>query len=322
MQVSFSTSEFNELISELNPHLNSFLGMSEKEQTFNLPPQISPGWMYRLRSSSGIEIGIQNLTAKKNLSIIAENTNAVAPLELGICVAGCARGTLHNSSTVIDLHSGQSYLTFAQDAKRMIEYKGQQRFISISISILPDTFKLLTGNISIGQFICPHVCRFSSAMQTPIQQILNCPYQGLIKHLYIESKAIELIALHLEELSPEDENRLQSSALSKETIDQIYHAKEILLSHFHSPPSLMQLARQVGLNDCTLKRGFRQVFGTTAFGCLHQYRMEQAHLLLQGGELSVTKVSEAVGYASLGSFNTAFKKRFGLNPSAIKRNSV
>ncbi|WP_334970484.1 hypothetical protein [Nostoc sp.] len=45
----------------------------------------------------------------------------------------------------------------------------------------------------------------------------------------------------------------------------------------HKPPSLITLARQVGLNDCTLKRGFRQVFGIIAYDCLHHYRMERSH---------------------------------------------
>ncbi len=53
-----------------------------------------------------------------------------------------------------------------------------------------------------------------------------------------------------------------------------------MLRNISNPPSLIELARQVGINECTLKRGFRQIFGNTMFGYLHDYRMEQARQLL------------------------------------------
>lgn len=35
-------------------------------------------------------------------------------------------------------------------------------------------------------------------MQVALYQMLNCPYQGGMRNLYLESKALELIALRLE----------------------------------------------------------------------------------------------------------------------------
>jgi AraC family transcriptional regulator, transcriptional activator of the genes for pyochelin and ferripyochelin receptors len=77
---------------------------------------------------------------------------------------------------------------------------------------------------------------------------------------------------------------------------------------------LIKLARQVGLNDYKLKRGFRQLFGTTVFGYLHAERMEKARTLLMNRQMKVTEVSHTVGYASLPSFSLAFRKRFGVSP--------
>jgi AraC-like DNA-binding protein len=78
----------------------------------------------------------------------------------------------------------------------------------------------------------------------------------------------------------------------------------------------MELARIVGINDCKLKAGFRQVFGTTVFGYLHDCRMERSRQLLEAGEMSVTEAARAVGFVSRGHFAAAFKRRFGVNPSA------
>lgn len=78
----------------------------------------------------------------------------------------------------------------------------------------------------------------------------------------------------------------------------------------------MTLARQVNLNDYKLKVGFKSVFGTTVFGCLHQHRMETAQQLLSQGHLNVKEVAQQVGYASQSRFAAAFRKQFGLNPKA------
>ena len=106
--------------------------------------------------------------------------------------------------------------------------------------------------------------------------------------------------------------------LRSDDVDRIQHAKDILLSDLENPPSLLKLAQQVGLNDYKLKQSFKQVFGTTVFGYLHDYRMQQAYQLLEVGELNITEVSLKVGYSSLSSFNRAFKKKFGINPSQAK----
>ena len=66
---------------------------------------------------------------------------------------------------------------------------------------------------------------------------------------------------------------------------RIHQAKDILIRQIDNPPSLLSLARQVGINDFKLKQGFRQVFGTTVFGYLHSHRMERAAQLLQGNHI-------------------------------------
>ena len=71
----------------------------------------------------------------------------------------------------------------------------------------------------------------------------------------------------------------------------------------------------MGLNDCTLKRGFRQVFGKSAFGYLHDYRMERARQLLRAGELNVSEAARTVGFANRSYFAAAFRKKYGVSPS-------
>lgn len=106
----------------------------------------------------------------------------------------------------------------------------------------------------------------------------------------------------------------QSSVLRPDDIERLHHAKEILISNLDNPPSLLNLARLVGINDRKLKQGFRQVFGTTVYGYFQEYRMRQAKRLLAEGSLNVTEVAYAVGYTSPSRFCDAFKRQFSITP--------
>lgn len=170
------------------------------------------------------------------------------------------------------------------------------------------------------------------AMNVVLQQLWTCSYQGIMQRLYLESKVWELMALLIEqEIALQDgalaryAEGIAYPALKAEDVDRIYQAREILRAHLDQPPSLLELARQVGLNDYALKRGFRQVFKTTAFGCLHQLRLERARQLLTETDMTIADVSYAVGFANRGYFAASFRKQFGVNPKSYaiaQRNSA
>jgi AraC-like DNA-binding protein len=159
-------------------------------------------------------------------------------------------------------------------------------------------------------------------MQMVLQQILQCPFQGLTKQMYLESKAWELLALQLAQISDTKCFDHKPKLLKPEDIERIHYAKDVLISRLSNPPSLVELARFVGINDCKLKAGFRQVFGTTVFGYLHDCRMERSRQLLEAGEMSVAEAAQAVGFVNRSHFAIAFRKKFGVNPNTYRRGKL
>lgn len=157
-------------------------------------------------------------------------------------------------------------------------------------------------------------------MRVILYQILQCPYQGGIKQMYLEGKVLELTALQFAQFVEDDPACQHSARLRLDEIDRLHHAREILTNQLNHPPSILSLARQVGLNDFKLKQGFHQIFGTTVFGYLRDYRLEQARLLLIEGQLSVQQVARAIGYTHSGYFAKAFKQKFGISPKAYQLN--
>lgn len=160
------------------------------------------------------------------------------------------------------------------------------------------------------------------AMHTALQQLVQAPYQGIMQRLYLESKVLELLALQLMQIQDADNVCLSPICIKPMEIEQVHQAKEILLSNLLQPPTILDLAQQVGLHHMKLKKGFRQVFGTTPFAYLRDHRLEQAWLLLQDGKSSVEMVAHQVGYAHLGHFSNAFKRRFGITPGRCRSQSI
>ena len=210
----------------------------------------------------------------------------------------------------------------------IIETPANQRVLTVAVHMEPQLLAdSVTGSNQLPKTLQPLIksvdqpydiysSKITPALQITLQQILACPYQGFTRRMYLESKVLELIMLQLAQLPEADNSPRQTPVLRSADIERIHHAKEILRRNLIKSPSLLELARQVGLNDCTLKQGFRQVLGTTAFGYLRDCRMEQARQLLTAGQMSVKEVAHAVGYASPTSFSAAFRRKFGANPNS------
>jgi AraC-like DNA-binding protein len=80
------------------------------------------------------------------------------------------------------------------------------------------------------------------------------------------------------------------------------------------PPSLQELANEIGLNIKKLKEGFKQIYGDTVFSFLFDYKMEYSRRLLETNQYNVNEVGVKVGYSTASHFIAAFKKKFGTTP--------
>lgn len=159
--------------------------------------------------------------------------------------------------------------------------------------------------------------QLSPSMKQVLQQIVQSPYQGMMQHLYLESKTLELLALqfsHWAEVQPSRRSR----PMVRDELERLYTAKAILIRNIGKPPTLAHLAQQVELSEYKLKQGFRKVFGTTIFGYLHHYRMQQAQQLLLNSNLTIAGVAERIGYRNPEAFSTAFRRKFAISPKAYQ----
>ncbi len=160
--------------------------------------------------------------------------------------------------------------------------------------------------------------QMSPQMFQIVNDVLNCPLSGNLRNLMIEAKVIEFIALQLNQLVKENYSQTPQKIKSSDR-DALYALREFLRQTFTKNHSLRNLAMSFGLNEFKLKKGFKELFGTTVFDYLYDLKMEYAKQLLAADEVLVNEVSGMVGYRNPNHFSTAFKRKYGMNPTQLRK---
>lgn len=102
---------------------------------------------------------------------------------------------------------------------------------------------------------------------------------------------------------------------------QVRLARRVLDRNYNAPITIDDLSREVALSPFYLIRAFRHVYKKTPHQYLVGQRIARAKELLRDSDLSVTEICMAVGFESLGSFSTLFRKVAGVSPSAYRLRS-
>jgi len=148
-----------------------------------------------------------------------------------------------------------------------------------------------------------------------LSQIMSHEAKTNIEKLYLKAKIFELFSIYFK---PQQESFQNCPFLEEEeNVEKIRLAKRILIENMSEPLTLQELSQKIDLPMHYLKDGFKQIYGTTVFGFLGDYKMEYARRMLMTKKYQVAEVGYAVGYSTSSHFITAFKKKFGLTPKKI-----
>jgi len=155
--------------------------------------------------------------------------------------------------------------------------------------------------------------KISPSMAIALNQLVNYNLNASIKNIYFKAKAYEVLSLYFNR--SEDADIEQCPFLVDESnVLKIRKAKDIVISRMAEPPSLQELADEIGLTLKKLKEGFKQIYGDTVFSFLLDYKLEVARKLLESGDHNVNEVGLRVGYSTSSHFIAAFKKKYGTTP--------
>lgn len=241
-------------------------------------------------------------------------------LELRFCVAGnvyCRKKDIECDSCKLNTTPGCSERI---DTVDVISF----RFLAVHMSQYvrpsrPDS------TVSENLLAFRHASSFSKILplcgrtRMVLEALLNHNHTDSLENIFINAQSQMVLLYSFECMVGEKEAEgFQCKFLANEADrEKIIRAREVLLQHIGEPLTIKELSRKVAINECYLKKGFKEMFGTTIFDFYQGQRMEHARYLLYEKGLSVTEVSIMLGYSSISHFSTAFKKHTGLKPCEL-----
>lgn len=192
-------------------------------------------------------------------------------------------------------------------------------FCNFGLMITPEVLCELAGEELTGlnfdskmQFFVKHAAPNKQVTQAARQiaclmkKSPGCP-------LLLQSAILAYLHWHLCAL--QDNKTCQS--ISYREKKQLHAAKDFLLNDLSAAPTIAELARAVGLNQCKLKKGFKSLFGTSIYALFQEQRMNRAMQLLKNN--NVTETAMVLGYSNVSHFSSAFRKQFGVLPKEARR---
>lgn len=231
----------------------------------------------------------------------------------------------------VELRPGYALLGFLGEAKCTSEYGRGEEIWIYSIWVNPQSFAVFSeavcGKNKAG------LCFFQKGGYTCYSFKSDAREESIIhklddyfsregqgeNRLLLESHILELLSINIERLFSMNQEKDAKKPLSRADVDSLAHGREILLSRLESPPTLLELSRMLHMNDCKLKRCFKQYFGKTVYEFIREQRLEKAFSLLEQGNCNVGESASAVGYTNVSHFSKAFRQRFGVAPRVLIR---
>lgn len=142
---------------------------------------------------------------------------------------------------------------------------------------------------------------------------------NLLTDLHLESKTTDLLHYTIEKMirmiDPISSLNLK---IDENKIKSLKRAKEIILTEYANSLSIKEIAYKSAINECYLKKYFKEYYGMTIHEMLQEHRLKIAKDLLQQ-DISVKEVALKVGYKHTGHFSKLFFKYFSTTPSVYKK---
>lgn len=159
----------------------------------------------------------------------------------------------------------------------------------------------------------------SPSILVALSQVFQLPVNGAARSIFEKAKVLEILAWYFNR-SEETDVEACPFLEDEDNVQKIRLAKKVLIDRMTDPPTIPQLAKEVGLNEYRLKEGFKNIYGTTVFKYLSDYRLDVARHILDEGKIKVNEAAYQIGYTNPSHFIAAFRKKFGVTPKKYLMN--
>lgn len=169
-------------------------------------------------------------------------------------------------------------------------------FFNVPIPLTKDKFNLQEAFVSLfNEFIADYRLREIS-IQNLVEQIIIYTYRNFLQDV---------------------QHGYSTKMLQRTGNEIVYDIVSTIDHNVISLKSLSELSDRLGYSYPYLSQIFSKVMGRSLKDYFTEKRIEKAMELIRE-DVSVTEISQILGYESIHSFSRAFKKQVGVSPSAFK----
>lgn len=264
----------------------------------------------------GVTVSLVSFPGDGNLQATAVNDHACVHFSClfhgAVDVAfGCEAFRLERGTLLTSYAPGETF---------SLNFPGMSRNVEVTVTpealadLAGQDYERIGGDIDRG--FCIHRNGNNRRARDAAARLARLMGEEGTARLLVHAAALEFLAWHLNAYGSDKTGEVWPYRERK----MLAAARERLLQDLANPPTIAELARETGLNQLKLKRGFKAVFGESIFALFQRERMDRARALLQ--QNGVTETAVTLGYSNVSHFSAAFRKQFGVLPREVRRGAL
>lgn len=248
-------------------------------------------------------------------------------LELHIARSGIWKGSWEGVED-LELHPGQFNLTYTPHINTSVFFRKKMIYRSCDLhfeqyyleSLSPDFPELdrFLQVVSRGEpgSLSGRAHHCTREMTAACDAIIENPFGEKVQPYILVSKVREILVAALEKVAIDYGKTLP--VFNKRQLSGLHYAKALIESSEETPPSLLELCGLTGLNEFSLKQGFRLLFGSSPYQYHVALKMAKAEKLLLDTKKSIASIAYDLGYTQASSFGHEFRKMTGRTPGEYR----
>ena len=308
------------------------LHMSCSEYYVNLPDHIGEGEIRGLNFDNGLGLIIYRCTFKEDYEV-QFTVDDIHPLKYLYMVDGPIE---HEFLIDKETHLLEKYkcamVASRDNGGHILRFKAGESSYLVSLEIDRATFtdnlgceldelstamkELLQDKIANKAFY--HEGYYGLSFLNLFHSINDFEDKKLVRKLFLESKSLDIFVNQIELFEDDNRNPDKSKIFRTNEISVIEKAGAYIFENLGEDLKVSDIASIFGLNETKLQQGFKYFYNHSVKEYIIQKRLEEASLLIRTTNLSISEISDKVGFRNKSHFSKSFKNYFKLGPKEFR----
>jgi len=328
MKHNLTTYTANDIINKIAEQLQVDVLRECMEISIRMPEKLGKGTISGFDFRTGIHLVLFDIKAKTDW-ILNFETDKPPPVIFKSNIKAGIWHSFNNDYIFYKLNPQQCSITAnTSKAKEMFSFAANTHLLFCMVMIdreeyfekiecyiksLPSKLQEMYSDVKAKQAFF-YEGNYSLGIADIVHEIAQDTNKDIARATFMEGKALQMVSkfvrLYSDDLLPGSKQRV----LRQLDIDKIVEAKDILTKQLSDPPVITELAKQIGINQDKLKRGFKQIFDRTIRNFIIEERLSIARIMLLQSEKQIGEIAYAIGYSNKSYFSRIFKKKYGVLP--------